>query len=351
MWKGKEISIVFCALALFIFNSGAVRAQEKFTMKIASPWAGDQVAPNQMLNYIKPRIEQITGGRVQVDLNKGTLGGMRGLFEGVQLGTIQGVYCTASGVLGDFIPEMNVVMIPYIFKNANHARAVMDGYFGEHISKVALGKGMRILGWGTGGARGLYGKGKPIPIRPEDLRGKKIRVMPTPYLVQVYKHYGALPVPMAWPEVYTALQQGVIDGVQAGFAGMASGHNELAQWYVNLEENITIEVFMVSEKWWSKLPDDIKVEIKQVAAEQNRIEGFLDDREQRIASKQWTDSGVKVVEPDREAFEKKAKELYPKFAKMLGSDKWINWIEEVGKSFPLEENESLKKYGKINYVF
>ena len=342
---------VFVVSALVGGTSVSVSAQEKITMKIATPWAADHISPNQMLYFIKPRIEQLTEGRVKVELHKGTLGKIRGLYEGVQLGTIQAVYCTASGVLGNFIPEMNVVMVPYIFKNPNHARALVDGYFGDHVSKVALKKGMRILGWSTAGGRGIYGKGKPVPLHPKDLKDRKIRVMPTPYLVELYKHYGALPIPMAWPEVYTSLQQGVIDGVQAGYAGMASGHHELVDWFVDLQENVTLEVFVASERWWSKLSDDIKAKIKQVVLEQDRIVGFLDDRQQRMARKQWTDAGVQVLDPDREAFVAKARELYPKYVKMLGDDRWIKWIDEIGKAFPLEQNENLKKFGGIKYIF
>lgn len=333
--------VVFFAVSGFVIISSSVAGT--ITMKIGTVWTSDDITPNKSLNYLKPRIEQLTKGAVKVELYKGTLGGERDLFEGVQLGTLQGGAIT-TGTLGGFIPLAEIFMVPYIFNDYNHLYSVVSGYFGDVLNGMAVEKGMRILGWWTCGGRDLYGNGS-IPTKPDDLKGKKIRVMETPFLVELYKHYGALPTPMAYPEVYTALQQGVIDGVQAGVQSYAVGHHEVSKWCVLIKENITATPFVVSEKWWSNLSDDIKNRIEQAVQEATVVNHELDLRYESILEKKWADYGVKVVKGDRAAFKKKAREIYPIFAKRLGGDKWLKWIEEVGEAFPIEEYPSIKQYG------
>ena len=348
--KGTKTLGFFLAIFIFlIFPMGLALAQSTFTMKMATVWSTDDTATNKCLNYLKPRIEQLTKGRVKVELRKGTLGGERDMYEGVQLGTIESA-CLTTGTLGGFVPLAEIFMVPYLFKDWNHAYASVSGPFGEHLNKLMLARGMRNLAWWSCGGREIYGKGEPIPTTPDLLKGKKIRVMETPFLVELYKHYGALPTPMAFPEVYTALQQGVIDGVQAGLSTYASGHHEVSKWIVIIRENATLMTFVVSEKWWSKLPDELKGEVYQAIQEGTVINHVLDEREEALTEKKWGAAGVKVVYGNREAFQAKARELYPKFAQRLGGDQWLKWIEEVGKAFPVEQYPSIKEY-KMKYNF
>ena len=350
MYARLILTVILMASIMIGGGIDAAYAKKPFVMKIATVWTSDDGSSvNKTTNYLKPRIEQLTGGRVQVELKKGTLGGERDMFEGVQLGSIQAAPLT-TGTLGGFVPLAEIFMVPYIFQNWDHGFAVVNGPFGDELGKMALEKGLRILQWWGVGGRHIYGNGEPIPTHPDKLKGRKIRVMETPFLVELYRNYGALATPMAWTEVYTALQQGVIEGVQASLAGYAVGHHEVSKWAVILDEQLTFVVFVVSERWWSKLPDDIKGQIGQAVQEATVIAHELDRLEEKSLAKKWVDYGVKVVKGDRAAFMAKAKEIYPKFGKLLGDDKWLKWIDEVGKAFPIEDYPAIKKYGG-NYQF
>lgn len=328
----------------------AAYAEKPYVMKIATVWTADEgSSPNKTCNYLKPRIEQLTKGRVKVELKKGTVGGERDMFEGVQLGSIQAAPLT-TGTLGGFVPLAEIFMVPYIFQNWDHGYAVVNGPFGKELGKRAVKKGLRIMEWWGVGSRHIYGNGEPIPVHPDQLKGRKIRVMETPFLVKLYRNYGALATPMAWTEVYTALQQKVIDGVQASLAGYAVGHHEVSKWAVLIDEQLTLVTFVVSERWWSKLPDDIKGQIEQALKESTVIQHELDRLEEKALAKKWVDYGVKVVKGDRAAYMTKAKEIYPEFGKLLGGDEWLKWIGEVGKAFPVEEYPAIKEYGG-NYQF
>lgn len=345
MFARKILTVIFMAAIMISGGINAADAADPIVMKIATVWTSDDGSSvNKTINYLKPRIEQLTNGRVQVELKKGTLGGERDMFEGVQLGSIQAAALT-TGTLGGFVPLAEIFIVPYIFRNWDHGFAVVNGPFGEELEKMALQKGLRILEWWGVGGRHIYGNGEPIPIEPDQLKGRKIRVMETPFLVELYRNYGALATPMAWTEVYTALQQGVIEGVQASLAGYAVGHHEVSQWAVILDEQLTFVTFVVSERWWSKVPDDIKGQIRQAVKEATVIQHELDRLEEIALTKKWAGYGVKVVKGDRPAYMAKAKELYPKFGKLLGGDKWLIWIDEVGKAFPVEEYPAIKDYG------
>jgi TRAP-type C4-dicarboxylate transport system substrate-binding protein len=195
----KSVIVLSIVVMFNGIDSAPAIAQAKFTMKIASVWSTDDASANKGLNYLKARIEQLSKGSVKVELHKGTLGGEKDLYEGIQLGTIQAGAMT-TGTLGSFIPAVELFMVPFLFKDWNHISATVDGHFGDYFKELALKKEMHIFSWWYSGGRQIFGRGKPV-VRPDDLKGKKVRVMETPFLVESYKHYGALPTPMAYPEV------------------------------------------------------------------------------------------------------------------------------------------------------
>jgi len=137
MKKWRVLSVILVIFALSVGFNASAWAKAKYTMKIATVAPKDLTAYNKSLNYLKPRIEELTGGQVQVELRKGNLGGERDLFEGVQLGTIEAAVCT-TGTLGGFVPLAEIFMVPYLFKSWNHAYAVLNGPFGKRLEELAL---------------------------------------------------------------------------------------------------------------------------------------------------------------------------------------------------------------------
>jgi tripartite ATP-independent transporter DctP family solute receptor len=159
----------------------------------------------------KDIVEAETSGAIQVQLYPaGQLGGERELIESTKLGTLQ-MAMVSGAIAGYFKPAM-VLDIPYLFSSAPVAWEVLDGAFGAELAAAILKEtGMRVLAYGETGFRNFTNSKRPIQS-PEDLKGLKIRVMETPLYITMVKSLGAAPTPIAWPETYTSLQQGVVDG-------------------------------------------------------------------------------------------------------------------------------------------
>jgi TRAP-type C4-dicarboxylate transport system substrate-binding protein len=142
---------------------------------------------------------------------------------------------------------------------------------------------------------------------------------------------------MAYTEVYTALQQHIIDGCQAGLPSYSVGHQEVTKWVALLRENLTLVPFTVSETWWKTLPQEAKDIITQAQEETELKVRTLDQRMDGDLQKKWAKAGAPPYKPNREAFEAKAKQLYPEYKKMLKDDQWFDWIVKVGDKYPIAE--------------
>ena len=154
----------------------------------------------ESLVFFAEKVKEKTGGEVEVRLfNNSALGGQREALESMQAGTLE--MCMANaGPMAQFVPTMDVLSLPYVFQST------------EHMIKADIDKaGFVFLYWGDGGSRNLINNKKPI-TKPEDLKGLKIRVMDSRLMVNTLNAMGAIATPMAQGEVYSALQQGVLDG-------------------------------------------------------------------------------------------------------------------------------------------
>lgn len=334
-----------------VSNAG-MEINESITINYATCWGTNDSAPNVGLDYFKQAVESMSGGKITVNVHKGTLGAERELIEEVRVGGIE-MACVTTGPYGSFVPLADIFMIPYIFKDRNHAFAVVDGKLGDRMNELSLDMGIRLLDWQICGTREIYGVGDRI-MTPDDLQGKKIRVMETPFLVRLYEHYGAVATPMAYDEVYTALQQHAIDGCQAGLPSSSVGHHEVTDWVALLQENITLAPVMVSEKWWSSLPAAAQDIIIQAIQESTNVVRNLDSQQDEILKAVWEKAGSTPYYADRDAFEAKAREIFPEFKEMLGEvdeDGWIDWIVAVGETFPVKDYVKDEMYQDIEYYF
>jgi len=321
-------------------------------INIATCWSTNEAAPNVGNDYFKKKVELLSGGKITVNVHKGSLGAERGLVEDVQLGTLEAAVVT-TGTLGGFVKLAEIFMIPYIFKDFNHAFACVDGVLGDRMNELCLEEGLRILDWQVTDARDLYGTGSKV-MTPDDLKGKKVRVMETPFLVKLYEHYGAVATPMAYNEVYTALQQGAIDACQAGLMSCSVGHHEVSEWAARLSENITLCIFIVNNEWWVSLPKEAQDIIIQGAQEASVIARKIAKAQMEEIVNIWEKAGAEVYYADRAAFEKKAREIYPELKEMLGAaneDRWFDWIIKIGETFPVETQIPDEAYRGFIYDF
>lgn len=204
-------------------------------------------------------VERATGGAfVFKQFPSSALGGERELIEGLQLGTVEAAI-VSTGAISNFVPDVGVTDVPFLFRSSAHARAVLDGPIGQEILGKFKARGLIALAWGEQGFRHIT-NGKHAIVKPEDLKGLKIRTMENPVHITAFKTLGASPTPMSWPEVTGALQQGTIDGQENPISVIASAKLASVQKYLTLTGHVySPAVLMLSPKFWDSLSEPQKI--------------------------------------------------------------------------------------------
>jgi TRAP-type transport system periplasmic protein len=249
------------------------------------------------------------------------LGGEREMIEAVQLGT-QDLSNVSTGALGNFVPEVKIVDIPFLFRDYAHARAVLDGPIGQDLLKKMPAKGLIGLAWAENGFRHMTNNKRPIQSA-SDAAGLKLRTMENKVHMAGYKTFGLLPTPMAFPELFTALQQGTVDGQENPIPVILSAKFAQVQKYLSLTGHVySPAIILMTPKLWNQLSDaDKKVftsaAVTAAAAQRKRVN---DDEASGIA--QLKKDGMQIIEkPDGDSFRKAVAPAYAEFAKEFGADK------------------------------
>lgn len=258
-WRGRGLWLVLLALLAMSLLVDAAAAQRQITIRIAhadppDPFVAQKHA--QALTF-KALVESATGGRIRVEVYPaGQLGGEREYLEAVNLGTIEmGI---ASGAMAGFFPEAMVFDIPYLFPNQAVAWRVLDGPFGQKISKLLEQKTNMInLAYGEVGFRHFTNNVRPIRS-PQDMRGLKIRVQETPVYVRLVQSLGGSPTPIPWPEVYSSLDQGVVDGQENPVSTIDYARLYEVQRYLTLDgHSYGVDFTVINKRFFnSLLPED-----------------------------------------------------------------------------------------------
>ena len=331
-WSRRLVLQVAAAAALAAGGQAAL-AQEKLEMRLASVVTEDSTI-YAGTDHLEKRLKELLGAdNVMLTVHKGTLGeGERQLYEAVQLGTLEGIFAS-TGPLSAFVPEADLFNLPFLFKNKEHAYAVVDGEIGEWFNQKMVEKGFRILGWWTTGARNTSNSVRAIE-KPEDYQGLKIRTMESPPFIELYKAMGASPVPMAITEVYTALQQGTIDGIDGSLpAQLEFKHVEVLDYAAVTDHIVLLFPFTVSESWWQSLSDAQRDAITTAEAEARKIQRDADEAYNAKIEAEWTALGKTVTHPDIEPFREVAKSIYPQFYDKVGGQEIIQKIDEIGQNY------------------
>jgi tripartite ATP-independent transporter DctP family solute receptor len=249
------------------------------------------------------------------------LGGEREQIEAVQIGT-QDLVNTSTGPLGNFVPEVKIVDIPFLFRDYDHARKVMDGPIGQDLQKKMEAKGLINLAWTENGFRHMTNSKRAINT-PDDAKGLKMRTMENKVHMDGYKTFGILPTPMAFPELFGALQQGTVDGQENPIPVILSSKFSQVQKHLSLTGHVySPAALILSPVVWNKLSAADKAVFseaakKGAAAQRKKVN---DDENNGIA--QLEKDGMSVVrQVNGDAFRKAVAPAYANFAKEFGADK------------------------------
>lgn len=247
------------------------------------------------------------------------LGGEREVIEGLQLGTID-VAIVSTGATLNFVPATGVFDIPFLFRDLEHARTVLDGDIGQNMLEEFPKRGLVALAWGEQGFRQLTNNVRPV-VTPADAKGLKIRTTENPIHIAAFRELGILATPMSWPEVATALQQGTIDGQENPMSVIVSANLAQLQKYLSLTAHVYgPALVLMSPSAYDGLSDDMKEAFKNasVTAAQS-MRDYVDQVEQS-GIEQVKKDGMEVNDVDHDAFVKAVQPVYPQYYKQFGQD-------------------------------
>jgi tripartite ATP-independent transporter DctP family solute receptor len=250
------------------------------------------------------KLDAATNGRIKIQTFPGAvLGQEKEAVEQTQIGAIQ-IARISLGVIGPVVPEVDVFNMPFVFRDVNHMRKVIDGAIGQELlDKVSASPARLIgLGWMDGGSRSLYTK-KPVRT-PADLKGLKVRMMGNPLFVDTMNAMGGNGIAMAYGEVFTALQTGVIDGAENNPPSFftANHYNTGAKYYSQTNHLIIPEILVMSKVAWDKLSDADKALVKKLAREAQMEQRTLWDKSVEEYSGKLKAAGVEFIQIDNKPF-------------------------------------------------
>ncbi len=309
--------IIIAAACTMVIAAGTAFAQtaSKIEMKYAVvyPPVGAQAEGAAELGRL---ISEASGGRVVMKFYPSSqLGNQLGQLEGLRAGTIEMSECAASD-LSNFDKMWSVFSLPFTFNNGEHAlRAVSNPEVAKILNEAAEASGFKILGWWNMGERSVLNTKRPIKT-PSDLKGVKVRVMLDPILANAIGAMGAIGTPMPWGEVYSAVQQGVIDGLENSPPVItANKMQEVAKFYSLTQQFVIPDPILMSKKVYDALPPDLQqAMMKAGKSSQERFsQDFGKYVEKSLADMKA--AGVKINEVDKTAFRVAVKPMVDDFLK------------------------------------
>jgi len=275
----------------------------------------------QFLLKMKEQVEKETNGTVKIEIHpNGELGGEREMIEAVQLGTLDATI-TGAGPLGNFAPSSNALDFPFLFNDREHAYKVLDGEIGQSISKELEPTGAKILVWAENGFRNITNNTRPIK-KPEDLKGIKIRTQENKVHLDTFKDYGANPTPMAFTELFTSMQQGVVDGEENPLSVIVPNKFFEVQKYMTLSDHFyQAAPFVINTaKFESLTPDQQKALQSAAEAARDFERQFIFDMNEKFIETA-KEGGMEILpaeEFDREAFVAASENVYKKYESEYG---------------------------------
>jgi tripartite ATP-independent transporter DctP family solute receptor len=309
--------VKLCASSLAIGAAsvpGASSAQEKMV------WKASDVHPLgyptvEAIQRMGKKLETATNGRISIQMYPlMQLGGEKEMIEQAQVGALQ-IARISVGAMGPVVDDLNVFNLPFIFRDEQHMRKVIDGPIGQELlDRVSNSPQSRliVLGWMDAGTRNVYSN-KPV-TKPADLKGMKIRMMGNPIFVETMNAMGGNGISMGFNELYGALQTGVVDGAENNPPTLlAQNHYTVSKVYSLTGHLIIPEIFVFSKRNWEALSKEDQALLKKVSREAQFEERELWDKMVTEAEVKLKAAGVQFVQADKAAFYKATQPVRDKY--------------------------------------
>ena len=323
----KKCLVLILAVTLVVLSASGVFAAPK--MKLRLGHVLDQKSTrHEAASKFAELVAKKSDGAIVIELFPSSqLGNERDMLEGLQMGTIDAVI--TGDIVSNFYAPLGLFSVPYMFNDLKHLRTVIYGEIGESIKAGLEKEGIVALEFMERGPREITSN-KPVN-KVEDIQGLKIRVPEIPVIVESWKAMGANPTPMAFGEVYTALQQKTIDAQENPFVDIASAKLEEVQKFIALSDHMFgYAMLSISPDVWAKLSDAEKALFREAAREARDYQNGLLVKVDEELEKYFISKGITFTKPDKSGFIAKAKPVHEKYAKRLGQELYDK-ISAAGK--------------------
>ncbi|MFG6136481.1 TRAP transporter substrate-binding protein [Halomonas sp. B23F22_10] len=297
-----------------------VQADGEFKIKfsIGTTQSGAQY---RGLEYFEKIVEQRSEGNIQVELfHSAQLGDDLQAVSNLQSGTLEMTAPSTSPLVGMF-PEFAVFDLPFLFPTPEVADTVLDGEIGQQMLDDASRQGLVAIGWAENGYRQLTNSATPVSS-PDDLDGLKIRTMQNDIHLDIWRTLGANPTPMSFAELFTALEQGVVDGQENPWITIeASKFNEVQDYASETNHVYTPFITLVSERFWNRLPADYQQLVRDAAQQMGDYEREVSRTLNDQIKQQLQESGMQITELTPEQVQVFQEQLAPVYDE---------WRDEIG---------------------
>lgn len=254
-----------------------------------------------------------SGGKLKLEIYPSQqLGTERECLELLQIGSLD-MTKVSVGVLENFAPKMKVLGLPFLFRDREHSFTVLDGPIGKMLLNDGEKYWLKGLGYYDAGSRSFYTMNKPI-LKPSDLEGEKIRVMESATAVNMVKALGGSPTPISWGELYTSLQQGVVDGAENNPPSFyLSRHYEVCKYYTLDEHTVLPDALLIGTYAWNKLSEEEQEWLNASVEKSIKYQRKLWAEAEAEALREVEKAGVEIIRPDKAPFVEKVEAIFESY--------------------------------------
>jgi len=301
-------NLIFIISALCVFTSCNQLSNTR-TIKLAHGLDVNHSVHKAMVKMGED-LAEISGGKMAVEIYPSQqLGTERECIELLQIGSLD-MTKVSVGVMENFAPKMKIFGLPFLFRDRAHSFQVLDGPIGQELLDEGTKYWIKGLGYYDAGSRSFYTKDKPIKT-PNDLKGLKIRVMESVTAMNMVNSLGGSATPISWGELYTSLQQGVVDGAENNPPSFyLSRHYEVCKYYSLDEHTVLPDVLIIGTHLWEKLSDQEKKWIQKAVDNSVIYQRGLWAEAEKEALEEVQKAGVTIVRPDKTLFADKVEDVY-----------------------------------------
>lgn len=262
-------------------------------------------------------VEQKTKGRIKIEVGgSAQYGDDVESLTNMRLGSLA-FSANSQGTTSGVVPQFNVLGLPFLFHDLQHAYKVVDGPVGKQLDELARQKGLVLLALWDNGIRHTSNSKRAI-VKPEDLAGLKLRTPPDSMTIDIFMALGANPTPLAFSELYIALQQGVVDGQENPLMNIYSSKLHEVQKFISLTgHKYETTPLLASKRIWDKLSKEDQAAILEAALEAGKLNRQMSMDSDDELRKRMTEAGIQFNEVDKAPFIARTKSVYDKWSKQF----------------------------------